>query len=202
MEKKRESKAGWLDAPRPHLDVTSFLAKFIGYPHAPIDTNHDGYVDRAELLQGMVDCGAKDQTLCNIIIEAYFDVLDSEKKNNIRTDIFERIFTRMGQYRAISWIKDLFHMGELNMYTKTGGKSDVFFTKDEFEQAFAVQLGVPCARREIDRIFLSIDHNSSGYVDSEKLQLWYFSSPNADLRAISLRYCSFFSSYELIAFLS
>jgi len=64
--------------------------------------------------------------------------LDPEKKGKIRVDVFEKVYTRMGQYLAIAWIKYLFTTGELNMFTKTGGKRDIFFTKEEVEEAFAV----------------------------------------------------------------
>jgi Ca2+-binding EF-hand superfamily protein len=185
-EESKERKAQWLQAPRPNLNVEQFLHSFIGHP-APVDVNEDGFVDKKELLTKMMECGATDQEECQIIIDSFFDVLDPESKGLIRTDVFEKVYLRMGQYNAVSWIKELYHLGQLDMYTKADGKTDVFFTKDELKEAFAVQIGTQAANRQVDRTFSDLDTNSSSYVGSDKLKAWYFSANNADLRAISLR---------------
>lgn len=176
----------WLQAEAPEYDVNAFLVSFVGTP-APIDTNQDGFVDKSELLAGLRAAGAQDLKKCKIMVDSYFDVLDTEKKGVLRVDVFERVYTRLAQYNAISWIKQLVNGGELKMFTKQDGKTDCFFTKEEIKQAFARQLGAAAAAREVDRTYTVLDHNQSSYVGSEKLQTWYFSKENADLRAISLR---------------
>ena len=141
-------KTKWLQAPAPAYDVGAFLKSFVGVP-APIDTNQDGFVDKKELLAGLQKVGAQDNTRSEILIDSFFDVLDPESKGLVRVDVFERVYTRLGQYNAMAWIKQLINGGELKMFTKSDGKNDVFFTKDEIQAAFARQLSPSVAAREV-----------------------------------------------------
>jgi Ca2+-binding EF-hand superfamily protein len=176
MDQNNADNASW--------DVSRFLGKFQP-PKPPVDLNKDGFVDRKELMTAFLEAGANQKT-AEVTIEGFFDIIDTKKEDKIRTDIFYKEFVNMGKYLAIFDMKQAVDSGALHMLTKSDGKRDVFFTKEEVGGAFAHKLGQEVAAKVTDSTFAELDTNKSSFMDMRKLCEWY-NSHSIHLRAITLR---------------
>lgn len=169
------------------MDAQVFLDKFKPRQDGttPVDLNNDGHVDRKELLNAFLDAGAS-VSKANVLIEAFFTILDPTKEGKVRTDIFKKEYINMGIYMGIYNLKNFVDNGTLHMLTKIDGSRDVFFTKEEVLVAFEKELGNTVAVEVIDGTFGDIDRNNSMFINITELYAWYYAH-TIHLRTIDLK---------------